>query len=523
MPSLETLLEEVVAGSADVASIPLPEAVEAAEALAEASENEILLAHVERVLPRLIKKDRVDEIEGIWLTCCTVGVLPRETLMRTAERLAARGHGERIIDLISMLADAMVEGGDPEGSLAVVKQGLGLVPSQSFLAEAKNTLSVLFSESPNLDAVMESLGRGVKPEELVEALEVASRALRYHPGTYLQWPDLNIAQIVSSDGMTAVIAHPSGITEKWRVDGTPPPKVLPAESHEIRRLYDPESLRRDWLENPVAPLLHLLLERSGVLTTTAFKAVLVPDHLSEDELEQVLTRLRIDCSMGKPDIPSYDKRRRIFVAPGVTAPPPKRSTSRPKKPKREPGERRPPQRAPRAAPRSETPVPMVRAEWVDLTKRPEIKSLIAHIEGEVGQLTREMNVDLPIALEEARAHGDLSENAEYDAAKERLRLVQSRIEQLHGRLAKVHELSRVRLIPGRITTMSEILVADEESGEERILRLVPPELPEPRPGDVSIGTPYSKALLGKVVGNIAVVKLPRRTERLEIVKVTDPT
>jgi len=271
------------------------------------------------------------------------------------------------------------------------------------------------------------------------------------------------------------------------------------------------------------PFEHLLLERNGVLTATAFKAVLVPDHLSENEFEPILTRLRTDCSMGKPELPSYDSRRRIFVAPGLTAPLPKRTSSRPKTTKRKTKKAAPRRKEAGPAPPTSDPPVMVRAHWIDLTKRPEIKRLIEHIENEVGELTREMNVDLPVALEEARAHGDLSENAEYDAAKERLRLVQSRLEQLHGRLAKVHELARVRLIPGRITTMSEVLVANEETGEERTIRLVPPELPDPNPGDVSIGTPYSRALLGKVVGDLAIVKLPRRTERLEIVKVVDPT
>jgi transcription elongation GreA/GreB family factor len=68
-------------------------------------------------------------------------------------------------------------------------------------------------------------------------------------------------------------------------------------------------------------------------------------------------------------------------------------------------------------------------------------------------------------------------------------------------------------------------VGDVEEPKEKVsrtLRLVPAELPVPQLGDVSIGTPYGKALLGREEGDVVVVKLPRRTERLEIVKITDP-
>lgn len=520
---LESLIAKIVSGSAEVSSVPLSQAGEAAEALADAGSEEALLQHVERVLPRLLKKERVDEIEAVWLACCAAGVLPVETLVRTADRLVARGRGEVVGELLLMLSEALLEAGRAEDALGVLRQGLALVPSEALLEGAKAALRALHAGAPNLEPVLSDLDRDAAAGQPVGAVARAERALRFHPGLFLEWPDRTLGEVVATDGVEATIRHPSGVTEPRRVDHEPPPKVLTAEAHEVRRLFEPDQLHADWLADPARTLLSLLHYQQGVLSVSALEGILVPKLVTAAELEAILKRLRRECSAGDPELPAYESRRRLFVAPGFTAPPPKRKASRPKRPA---AGSSPPPSPLKAAPRPAEPRPSsgtaVAARWVDLTARPEIKALIAHIEAEIGELTHEMNADLPKKLEEARAHGDLRENAEYDAAKERLRLVQSRIEQLHGRLARVHELSHVRLIPGRVTTMSLVTVADEATGEERTYRLVPPELPAPEPGDVSIGTPYAKALLGKEAGDPVVVRLPRRVERLEIVKVVDP-
>jgi transcription elongation factor GreA len=516
-------IEDVVAGRADVASVPLTQAVEAAETLAGSGVLDVLRQHVERVLPRLVKKERFDEIEAIWLTCCTAEVLPREAMVHTAERLAARGQGARAGDLMTMLAEALVETGHAEDGLAVVATGLAWSSSPRYVAEARRALSALYPGAPNLEAVLARLDRAASSQELGDEILAASRALLAHPGTYLQWSDWSIAQVVTTDGREALVRHPSGLTETRSVAGDPPPKVLGSDAHEVRRLFQPEQLRADWSRDPVEPLHKLLLEHQGVVSATSLKGIVVPRIVSEAEFDGVLERLRESCSQGLPDIPSYESKRRLFIAPGFEAPRPQRRAPRAAEPDEDQDwpEARPARAAATRAPAA-GPTTITVAKWIDLTTRPEIRRLISRIEDEVASLTREMNVDLPRKLEEARAHGDLRENAEYDAAKERLRLVQARIEQLHGRLAKIRELARVRLVPGRITTMSTIVVADEETGAERTLRLVPPELPDPSPGDVSIGTPYARALLGKTAGEMAVVKLPRRTERLEVVAVIDP-
>jgi transcription elongation factor GreA len=527
---LEPLLAEIVAGTVDVSEIPLAQAADAAEALADEGQVAILCAHAERVLPRLVKKDRIEVIEAIWLACCTSGALPVDVLIRTADRLTARGHQTAVVDLIVMLADTLTDTGKVKEALEVLRQGLVWTPASELIEQSKVSLAAMYDTSPNLDRVLADLGPATSPEAAVAAFDRANRALRFHPGTFLQQPDLTVCQVIAVDGDTAKVKHPSGAFDSWPVNIEPPPKLLHAEAHDVLRLFEPEELHTRWLNDPSSTLITLLHEHQGVMNSTSLRSILAPSILSEVEADEVLERLRSDCVEDVPERPAYESRRRLFIAPGYKAPRPK--TKAPKKPHIEDDEHshrltrvsRPGvfRAASPQAVAEEPTTPTGPVRWINLTVKPEIKGLIHHIENEIGELTREMNADLPKKLEEARAHGDLRENAEYDAAKERLRLVQSRIEQLHGRLAKVHELSHVRVVPGKITTMSIVVVADEGTGAERTLRLVPPELPAPKLGDVSIGTPYAKALVGKEVGGLAVVRLPRRTERLEIIKVVDP-
>lgn len=508
----------------DVGAVALADAVGVAESLAEAGETAKLAELVERMLPRLIKKERFAEVEGVWIACCTSGALPLTVLLRAAKQIAAHGEVGEASDLVVMLAETLAEAGRGEEALDVLRQGLGWAATASMRDAGGALLARLFLEASNLATTLAVLRRA---EPGADAFAQAERALRFAPGSFLLWPDHTIAQVASNDGATAQVRHPSGAIERRPVDAVPPPKVLPASNHEVRRLFAFEQLRADWLADPLSCLVPLLEDQEGALTVSSINGILVPRIVSEPQFEAILARLKVDCGMGHPDRPVYHSRHRIFSLPGVALP---EFVTRPAEP-RPAAERRAARSAPPPRPgtagvsnaSSSDPVDASRpARWVDLTQLPEVRGLIAHVEGEVAELTRELNADLPVRLEEARAHGDLRENAEYDAAKERLRFVQARIGQLQEFLGQLHDLSRVRVVPGRVTAMSRVVVSNEETGEERTLRLVPAELRDPQPGDVSMGTPYAKALLGRDAGATVTVKLPRRTERLEILRVIDP-
>lgn len=518
--TVDELAEGVATGALEVSDVPLARAVEVADELAEGGRVEPLEQLADRVFPRLLKKERLEEIEGLWLTCCTAGVFPLKLMLRTAERLHARGREAAAAELAMVLAEALDERGRAEDALEVLRTGLDWAAADGLVDTAEGTLERLFGEASNLEAARRQLRREVAAGEGGAALRRAERALRFAPGTFLQWLDTTVGQVVSTDGVTAQIRHPSGSVERRTVDEEPPPKVLSHQAHEVLRLFAPEELRQRWSQQPTECLASVLEEQSGYVPVPGLEAILVPRVLDQADYERALAQLKIDCGLGRPERPRYDSKRRMFVAPGCEPPKPKRTKKRAKP--AEPRERS--RRAPVRATTASAPLrpSLEQPRWVDLTALPEVRALIAHVEKDVAELTRELNVDLPVRLEEARAHGDLRENAEYDAAKERLRFVQARVDQLRSWLAQLHELSQVRLIPGKVTAMSELLVSEEGSDEERRLRLVPAELREPKAGDVSIGTPYGKALLGKEAGDVVVVRLPRRTERLELLQVIDP-
>lgn len=519
--SIEEIAAALAAGEKDVADVSVTVAPEVAEALAEEGAAEALGGLVERVFPRLVKKERVDEIEAIWLACCAADVLPLAVMSRTAERLIARGHGDRSSEMISMLAETLFESGRPDEALKLLIEALRWESSPLLLERGGEILGSMFPEASNREQVLRELG-AFRGDGGSEVLCRAERALRFAPGSFIQWIDFTVAQVVSTDGVTAKMRHPSGAVESMSVDIEPPPRVVSAKAHEVLRLFEPEELRESWKTSPTKALMSLLKEQGGFINVPGLRGILVPRVLDEPAFEQALAALKLDCGLGHDDHPTYDSRRRMFIAPGHEAPKPRRRV----KPIKKVTEERPESTSAvkRSADKTSAirPLTTERPVWLDLTLKPEIRSLISGVEQEIDTLTRELNVDLPVRLEEARAHGDLRENAEYDAAKERLRFVQARVDQLRSWVAQLRELSRVRLVRGKVSAMSVVRVTDAQSGEEREMRLVPAELPEPRAGDVSVGTPYGRALLGHAVGDVVVVRLPRREERLEIIEVTDP-
>ncbi len=510
---IEELVPQIASGAVDVADVPLSQCADVAEALADEELVEPLAALVTRVLPRLVKKERLEVIERLWFACCTAEAFALEALLPAMDRLAARGQGEMVEEHLTLLAESLTDAGRVDDAIDVALQGLGMIPASSLLDAAAAAMEIKVGEpSAHSAAVLERL-RKAKPEP--DSVLAASRALEYGPGTFVIWPDLFLAQIVSTDGHEATVRHPSGTEEQRRVDGTPAPRRLRDDSHEVLRLFDPERLKAFWLEDPARALISLLEGHGGSIHTIGLTEVLSSHVLGAQGAEEALETLRQVCTQGDPELPTYTSRRRLFVAPGVTPPKPKKSRKAPKKVE-------PILTKVQSQPSDDGPVTRVDVKWVDLTRFPEIRALLSNVEKDVAELTHELAVDLPVRLEEARAHGDLKENAEYEAAKDRQSLVEARIEQLREWLGKLHELAHLRLVPGHVTLMSEVLVVSEETGEERRLRIVPAELPAPKEGDVSAGTPYAKALLSREAGDTVVVKLPKRTERLDVVEVVDP-
>jgi transcription elongation factor GreA len=139
------------------------------------------------------------------------------------------------------------------------------------------------------------------------------------------------------------------------------------------------------------------------------------------------------------------------------------------------------------------------------------------------ELERLLKIDRPRniqAIAEARAHGDLSENAEYHAAKEQQSFIVGRIQELKAKLAMADVIDPSKIKQSKVAFGAKVRVLDLGADEEYVFILVGPEEADVKSGKISISSPVGRALIGKDVGDIATIKAPARTIEYEIEEIT---
>jgi transcription elongation factor GreA len=141
------------------------------------------------------------------------------------------------------------------------------------------------------------------------------------------------------------------------------------------------------------------------------------------------------------------------------------------------------------------------------------------LQDEIAALEHELHVELPKDILTARAHGDLSENAEYHAAKDRQGFVNARLGQLRKRLAEVSMIDFTKIPKDRSGLGSAVTVLDTKRDEEITYHLVTTEEADAPNRRVSTTSPIGRALLGKKVGDEVKVQSPGGIKELEILKV----
>ncbi|MCL5024257.1 MAG: transcription elongation factor GreA [Nitrospirae bacterium] len=124
------------------------------------------------------------------------------------------------------------------------------------------------------------------------------------------------------------------------------------------------------------------------------------------------------------------------------------------------------------------------------------------------------------AIAEARAHGDLSENAEYHAAKERQSFLEGRIQEIQAKLALAEVIDPSKINQSRVAFGATVKVLDVEADEEYVFTLVGIEEADVKRGRISISSPVGRALLGKEAGDTVVIKVPARTIEYEILEIS---
>ncbi|MGH9318300.1 MAG: transcription elongation factor GreA [Vicinamibacteria bacterium] len=146
------------------------------------------------------------------------------------------------------------------------------------------------------------------------------------------------------------------------------------------------------------------------------------------------------------------------------------------------------------------------------------RDILKKLKDEIKTLEEELHVELPKALKVAREHGDLSENAEYDAAKERQGYVNARLGQLRKRLAELSMVNFDRIPKGRASLGSAVTLFDHNKEEEVVYKLVMSEEADVAKGLISTTSPIGRALLGKEEGDEVKVQTPGGQKSFEIVK-----
>jgi transcription elongation factor GreA len=123
------------------------------------------------------------------------------------------------------------------------------------------------------------------------------------------------------------------------------------------------------------------------------------------------------------------------------------------------------------------------------------------------------------AISEAREHGDLSENAEYHAARERQSFIEGRIKELEDIISRADVIDVSKLSGDTVRFGAIVTVADEETDEEQTYQIVGVHEADLKAGRISISSPIARALIGKSVGDTVEVKAPGGSKFYEVVKI----
>jgi transcription elongation factor GreA len=140
------------------------------------------------------------------------------------------------------------------------------------------------------------------------------------------------------------------------------------------------------------------------------------------------------------------------------------------------------------------------------------------LQDEITALEYELRNELPREILKARAHGDLSENAEYHAAKERQGLVNARLGQLNARLRELSMIDMSKIPHDRVGLGSTVVVLDLDKDEKIRYKLVTSEDVDAKNGMISTTSPIGRGLLGKKVGDSVKIQIPGGVREMEIVE-----
>ncbi len=154
-----------------------------------------------------------------------------------------------------------------------------------------------------------------------------------------------------------------------------------------------------------------------------------------------------------------------------------------------------------------------------MTRVPITKEGYEKLKSELQRLQKEERPLVIRAIEEARAHGDISENAEFEAAKEKQALIEGRISELTEKVAHSQIVELPQHVDGRVIFGCKVVVEDLETGEVSSYRLVGPYEADVQAGTISVVSPLGKALIGREEGDEIKVQTPKGVRNMEILEI----
>ncbi|MBI5587630.1 MAG: transcription elongation factor GreA [Deltaproteobacteria bacterium] len=145
--------------------------------------------------------------------------------------------------------------------------------------------------------------------------------------------------------------------------------------------------------------------------------------------------------------------------------------------------------------------------------------IVKQLKEELQKVEKELRIDVPKELRKAAAHGDLRENAEYEAAKQRQSFLQARVAHLSTRINTLSSLKLENIPKDAVGFGSRVHLEDQNTGDEVVYEFVTPEEVDARNGKISVSSPIGKALLNKAAGEEVTIALPTGVKEYAVTEV----
>jgi transcription elongation factor GreA len=417
---------------------------------------------------------------------------------------------------LELMLLALQEGGRPAAVWELargVAEECGLLPAAvADLAAA--ALTSLYGSG--VEAVAADLRRAPRSADPLAELQRIARALQWRPGEFVRTGRNEYWRVESCDGRQVTLMSAIGQHHTEPLDADKH-ELVSASEWPVRVLFDKETIRRDLRREPLRVLEEYVRYHPGKLTDLGLRAEFTGQGLLyADEWEFWLEGVRNAIRKGEGGV-SYNARSRAFSLgkPKVAARAGRKPVSKKDVSRRTKVVATQKMRGTAVGGAGAGEHRLV----LKIDEIPAARTMVDRLRQDIDRLDRELRIEIPRKLETAAAHGDLRENAEYDAAKQRKAHVENLLQQLLPRLKAVGDVDGVRCAPDQASVLRSARFTDLPDGSEQVVHLVPNELSDPDRAFVSVGSPLGRALNRRRVGEVVEFELPDGVRKVRLLAV----